>query len=106
MVGNASNSSKQTPPADSTNTTQFCDLPVLKKIEYDVGSHIRCLKFHWSDDTISEKFGGFSLDKSYDFSDKDVGKIDVYKMNDQTCLSRMIFYDRDNTVLVDMKGSI
>ena len=56
------------------------------KLEYDVGSHIRCLKMHWEDSKgspmVSAKAGGFSLDKSKDFSDIDIGKIDVYKMSD------------------------
>jgi hypothetical protein len=28
---------------------KFNDLPTIEKIEYGVGTHIRCLKFHTSD---------------------------------------------------------
>lgn len=71
-----------------------------------MGSHIRCLKFHWSDDTSSDKYGGFTLDKNKDFSDHDIGKIDVYKMRDQNTLARLTFFDRKGDVIVNMQGSI
>jgi len=44
-------------------------MPSLGKIEYDFGSHVRCLKFFLTDGTNSEKAGGFSLDKKFEFTD-------------------------------------
>lgn len=61
MIGERSSQNKQFPDQDFLESKPFCDLPSLAKIEYDVGSHIRCLKFHWSDDTSSDKYGGFTL---------------------------------------------
>ena len=56
----------------------FKQLPSLKKIDYDIGSHIRCLMFFLTNDTQSEKAGGFTLAKSVDFEGKQIGKIEVY----------------------------
>jgi hypothetical protein len=73
--GRASDKNESFPSDESLNDKKYVDIPTLAKLEYDDGTHIRCLKFHMSDGTSSEKAGGFSLDKNFDFSSHDIGKI-------------------------------
>jgi hypothetical protein len=65
------------PPLEKFEGLKYEDLPTIDKIEFGVGTHIRCLKFHCSDGTESEKTGTFSLDRSIDMKGQDVGKIET-----------------------------
>jgi hypothetical protein len=84
--------------------TKFSELPTLSKIKYDIGSHIRCLEFSF-DDKASEKAGGFSLDSTFDFTDKEVGKIICQSMGSNEACTRMEFFDREGVKIVGMAGS-
>jgi hypothetical protein len=57
-------------------------MPTISKIQYDIGTHIRCLKITMSDGQESVKSGGFELDKSVDLSGKDIGEIKICLKND------------------------
>lgn len=64
-------------PEDSKLINTYSKLSSLKKMEYDIGTHIRCMNFHMSDGTVSDKAGGFTLAKTFDFTDTNIGKITV-----------------------------
>jgi hypothetical protein len=56
-----------------------------------------------SDGTSSEKAGGFSLDKNFDFSSHDIGKIECQVHRNEDCIGRIAFYDRDDNLVVEIK---
>jgi hypothetical protein len=47
-----------------------------------------------SDDKVSEKVGGFSLDKSYSFEGKDIAYILLKKRSGDNYINYMEFWDR------------
>lgn len=53
---------------------------------------------------VSEKAGGFSLDKNK-MIDTDIGKIEVQTLSNDGKVGRIAFYDRQNTLIVEIKGS-
>jgi hypothetical protein len=73
--GRTSEKTLSFPSDESLKDKKFSEIPTLTKLEYDEGTHIRCMKIFMSDGTESEKAGGFSLDKNFDFSSHDIGKI-------------------------------
>lgn len=88
-------------------TTRFSDLPSLKRLEYDIGTHIRCMKFVMGTEANllnSEKAGGFSLDKNKAI-DESVGKIEVQTLSNDGKIGRVAFYDREHKLMVEIKGS-
>ncbi len=46
--------------------------------------------------------GGFTLAKNYDFSNDDIGKIELQCHSDGTTLARIQFFDRDDKSLVEI----
>jgi len=83
----------------------FEELPLLEKLEYDIGTHIRCIKFFTSDGRSSEKAGGFNLDKVRAIKGEDIGKIEVQTLSNDGKVGRIAFYDRKKSLLLDLKGS-
>lgn len=80
-------------------------LPSLSKIEFDVGSHIRCLKFFMNNGTESEKAGGFTLAKTFEKDIASIGKIEIGTSSSDGYIRHLKFIDRSTNVLQDMKGS-
>jgi len=81
------------------------ELPLLEKVEYDIGTHIRCIKFSTSDGRSSEKAGGFNLDKVRSIKGEDIGRIEVQTLSNDGKVGRLAFYDRQKNLLLDLKGS-
>jgi hypothetical protein len=50
-----------------------------------------------TDDKESEKVGGFSLEKSFDFEGKDIAKILFKKRSGDNYVNYMEFWDREGT---------
>ena len=63
------------PKNDELEKTAFCDLSSIIRIDYDIGTHIRCLKVTTANGKSSEKIGGFELKKKVDFSEKEIHKV-------------------------------
>lgn len=85
----------------------FDSLPTISKIEYDTGTHLRCMQVHMSDGTKSEKLGNFSLQKTMDLTGKEVGKIEVQTISQSSDgkIGRVAFFDRANVLICEIKGS-
>lgn len=97
------------PENDILNKTPFCKLANFSKLEYDIGTHIRCMKFSMCDPiskvaTNSDKAGGFSLDKNKNI-DCDIGKIEIQTLSNDGKVGRIAFYDRKDKLIVEIKGS-
>ena len=78
---------------DDENSS-FNSIPILRKVRYDTGSHIRCLAFQMTNGRKSDQIGGHSLKKEANFEGKDVGKIECFRLKNEEYIGRMIFYDR------------
>ena len=53
----------------------FSELPCLTLIEYDVGTHIRCIRVNNSLSQSSMKVGGFELRKELNFEGRRIVKV-------------------------------
>lgn len=80
-------------------------LPSLSKIEFDVGTHIRCIKFFMNNGTSSDKAGGFTLAKTFEKDIDSIGTIEIRTSNSDGYIRQIKFFDRSTNVLQDMKGS-
>jgi hypothetical protein len=65
------------PTADYLSKTPFKELATLKRLEYDTGTHIRCMRILMTNDTSSDKVGGFNLEKNKSFENIEVGKVEI-----------------------------
>jgi len=97
------------PDNEVLEKTPYCKLATFTKLEYDVGTHIRCMKFFMTDpisktNATSEKAGGFSLDKNKAI-DEDIGKIEVQTLSNDGKVGRIAFYDRQEKLIIEIKGS-
>jgi hypothetical protein len=67
------------PETEKLHQTAFCDLSEIQLLEFDVGTHIRCMQIRMADGTQSQKIGGFDLKKSIDLEGKQIVKVDLYR---------------------------
>jgi hypothetical protein len=58
-----------------------------------------------SDGKESEKVGGFSLDKKYDFEDQEIGKVLFKKRSGDNYVNYMEFWNRKGDQLLKLEGS-
>ena len=72
------------PSSVKLEETPLCALAQIKLIEYDVGTHIRCVRITMTDGTASEKIGGFDLKKTMDFTGKEINKVVMHRFKNDT----------------------
>ena len=82
------------PTSDYLSKTPFNELAVVKRLEYDTGTHIRCMRILMSNDTCSDKVGGFNLEKNKSFENCDIGKIEIQTLSNDGKVGRIGIYDR------------
>lgn len=93
------------PSAEYLSKTPFNELATVKRLEYDTGTHIRCMRILMSNDSSSDKVGGFNLEKNKSFENMDIGKIEIQTLSNDGKVGRIGVYDRQDKSLVDLKGS-
>ena len=59
-----------------------------------------------SDGTTSPDLGDeYRLEKEYNFGDNDVGKVEIQEIDNENCVGRVQFFDREGEKLLEIKGN-